>query len=72
MDERKMEGGRQAWREDRWGGKRIRETERERVRGTEFEVYFQDYSVRDMKIADLSCTIDKNEVVSTTTVIVPL
>jgi len=40
MDERKMEGGRQAWREDRREGKRIRETERERVRGTDFEVYY--------------------------------
>ena len=33
MDERKMEGGRQAWREDRRGGKRIRETEREKSEG---------------------------------------
>ena len=40
MGEGRMEGGRQAWREDRQGGKRIRETERERVRETEFEIYF--------------------------------
>ena len=40
MDERRMEGGRQAWIEERRGGKRISETERERVRGTDFEVYF--------------------------------
>ena len=32
MDERRMEGGRQAWREDRRGGKRIRETKRESQR----------------------------------------
>ena len=32
MDEGRMERGRQAWREDRRGGKRIRETERESQR----------------------------------------
>ena len=40
MDEGRMERGRQAWREDRRGGKRIRETERDSVRETEFEIYF--------------------------------
>lgn len=52
--------------------KRNRETDRDRVRETEFEIYFQDYSARGMKIADLSCTVDKNEVVFTTRVVVPL
>ena len=32
MGERRMEGARLAWREDRWGGKRIRKTERESER----------------------------------------
>ena len=32
MDERRMEGGRQAWRKERQGGKREIQGDRERVR----------------------------------------
>ena len=39
MDERRMEGGRQAWREDRRGGKRIRETERESQRDKDCSLF---------------------------------